>query len=99
METSAWTLLLRSFVRREINERAFHDRFFQEWHRLSATNFSEPLPPSIERLFFVVEAYCPDPELRDPDSLYEADEAELRQAAAEALVALVARAGRGLVPR
>ena len=25
------------------------------------------IPPAIETLFYVVEAYCPDPALRDPD--------------------------------
>jgi hypothetical protein len=80
-----WSPLLKSFVLREIDARTFHDRFFEEWHRISAGGFAEHVPTTIERLFFVVEAYCPDVELRDPASPYEADETELRQAAVVAL--------------
>lgn len=88
MTDADWAVLVREFVDRRIDERAFHDRFFAAWHRLSADGWPLPRPPAIETLFYVVEAFCPDPELRDPRSPYEADDAELRQAAETALRAL-----------
>lgn len=83
-----WRRLVAAFVGRDIDERAFHDRFFEMWNAVSASGFAVDIPKAVETLFFVVEAYCPDPALRDPDSLYEADDAELRQAAETALAAL-----------
>jgi hypothetical protein len=81
-----WHMLVRDFAARRIDEAAFHDRFFELWH--ASTRAHAHIPPAIETLFFVVEAYCPDPALRDPDSAYEADDAELRQAAEKALAEL-----------
>ena len=50
-------------------------------------------PEGIETLFYTVEAYCPDPALRDPTlrntgSPFEADEAEVRKDAELALARL-----------
>jgi hypothetical protein len=81
-----WHNLISDFVERRIDERTFHDRFFDRWHASDKTRAD--LPSAIDTLFFVVEAYCPDPALRDPASPYEADDAELRQAAGTALAAL-----------
>ena len=91
MSDARWHMLVRDFAARRIDEAAFHDRFFELWHASSRAHAH--IPPAIETLFFVVEAYCPDPALRDPASPYEADDAELRQAAATALAAL-AKPGR-----
>ncbi len=89
MTDVVWGALLSDFVEHRIDERTFHDAFFSLWNALSAANWAVRPPAAIETLFFVVEAYCPDPELRDPDSLYESDDAELRQAAESALERLV----------
>jgi len=78
-----WHRLISEFVARRIDERAFHDGFFELWHTAQRTRAA--IPPPVETLFYVVEAYCPDPTLRDPASLYEADEGELRDAAEKAL--------------
>lgn len=48
------------------------------------------MPEGIETLFFTVEAYCPDPELRNAGSPFEADEAEVRKDAEIALARLKA---------
>ena len=86
MSDARWHMLVRDFVARRMDERTFHDRFFELWHATDRDHV--PAPRAIETLFFVVEAYCPDPALRDPDSAYEADDAELRQAAEKALAEL-----------
>ena len=86
MSDARWHILISDFVERRIDERTFHDRFFEHWH--ASPKPRDHLPPAIETLFYVVEAYCPDPALRDPASPYEADDAELRQAAATALAEL-----------
>lgn len=91
MSDGDWRELLAAFVDRRINEAIFHDRFFDAWNRLSAAHFAIAPPPAIEELFYVVEAYCPDPALRDPESPYEADDAELRAAAERALARLSGR--------
>jgi hypothetical protein len=83
-----WHMLVRDFVARRIDEAAFHDRFFELWHASDRAHVRIPRP--IETLFFVVEAYCPDPALRDPNSAYEAHEAELRAAAEKVLAELPA---------
>ncbi len=87
MSDGGWHPLVRAFVERRIDERTFHDRFFDLWH--AAQHANDRVPPPIETLFYVVEAYCPDPSLRDPASLYEANDAELRDAAGKALPDLV----------
>lgn len=86
MSDARWHMLVRDFVACRMDEAAFHDRFFDLWHATDREHV--PAPPAIETLFFVVEAYCPDPALRDPDSAYEADDVELRQAAEKALAEL-----------
>lgn len=86
MSDGDWHHIICDFVERRIDERTFHDRFFYRWHASDKSRCD--IPPAIERLFFVVEAYCPDPALRDPASPYEADDAELRQAAGAALAEL-----------
>lgn len=88
MNDGRWTDLLNDFLERRIDERAFHDRFFELWHRCVSPGAADLPPSAIETLFFVVEAYCPDPLLRDPDNGYEADDAELRTAARTAFRAL-----------
>ena len=85
MSDATWHRLIDDFLQRRIDEPTFHDRFFDLWHGASATGWTEGIPPPIDKLFYVVEAYCPDPELRNPDSGYEADERELREAAEQAL--------------
>lgn len=82
-----WLELLSAFTGRHIDEAVFHDRFFERWR--AERDGPDPLPPAIEDLFYVVEAYCPDPALRTPDSLLEADDAELRASAEIALARLV----------
>jgi len=82
-----WHNLIQEFVARRIAEATFHDRFFELW-RASSQSGHANLPRPIETLFFVVEAYCPDPSLRDPGSAYEADGVELRRAAETALANL-----------
>ena len=91
MSDARWHILISDFLERRIDERTFHDRFFERWH--ASDKSRADIPPAIETLFFVVEAYCPDPVLRDPASPYEADGAELRQAAGTALAEL-AKPGR-----
>jgi hypothetical protein len=59
-------MLVRDFVGGRMDAAAFHDRFFELWHTTDREHV--PAPPAIETLFFVVEAYCPDPALRDPNS-------------------------------
>ena len=86
MTDAVWRQLVQAFVERRIDERTFHDRFFDAWNAISKARGS--VPPPIETLFYVVEAYCPDLALRDPNSAYEADDAELRAAAETALAAL-----------
>jgi hypothetical protein len=81
-----WHILIRDFVANRIDAAAFHDRFFAIWQ--ASTRAHAHIPPAIDTLFFVVEAYCPDPALRDPASAYEADDVELRQAAEKALAVL-----------
>ena len=88
MSDDAWLHLVQSFVDRRIGVNAFHDRFFELWH--AQPRFGPFCPSAIEQLFYSVEAYCPDPALRDPGSPYEADEAEVRKDAEIALARLKA---------
>ncbi|MGD9783392.1 MAG: colicin immunity domain-containing protein [Hyphomicrobiaceae bacterium] len=81
-----WLELLRAFVSRRTDGRSFHDRFLDRWR--VARDRAEPLPVAIDDLFYVVEAYCPDPTLRTPGIPFEADEAELRNSAETALARL-----------
>lgn len=86
MSDEAWHNLVLTFVDKRIDINAFHDRFFELWH--AQPRFGPFCPKAIEQLFFTVEAYCPDPALRDPGSPYEADEAEVRKDAEIALARL-----------
>lgn len=88
MTDADWLDALRAFLERRATEAEFHDRFFEIWHWHSSRGFPEPVPKAIEQLFFTVEAYCPDPALRDPTSPYEADDAELRRDAETAFARL-----------
>ena len=47
-------------------------------------------PLSSMNFFYVIEAYCPDPALRTPDSPFAADDAEFRASAEIALARLLA---------
>ena len=78
-----WRSLLSAFDADEIPADVFHDRFFLLWR--GQFNGGDPPPAAIETLFFVVEAFCPDPGLRDPSQPWEADEAELHAAVRVAL--------------
>lgn len=82
----AWLELLRAFAARRIDETVFHDRFVVLWRE--ARDRAEPLPGPIDSLFYVVEAFCPDPALRSPGNRHEADETELRNSAEHALARL-----------
>ena len=90
MAEGEWRDLVQAFVGGHIDERVFHDRFFELWHESSTAGWSPPIPESIQALFCTVEAYCPDPELRTIGSPFEADVAELRADAKRALDCLVA---------
>lgn len=74
-----WLDLLRAYIERRIGETAFHDRFLDSWR--AARDRGEPISPPIDTLFYVVEAYCPDPTLRTSGSPFEAGETELRSSA------------------
>lgn len=87
---SEWEKLLAAFLAGDLSEAAFHDRFLALW-RLQRDS---GLPPAIERLFYVVEAFSPLPHLRDPGQPWEADSAELRAATRQALFDLRERDGR-----
>ena len=93
MSDDGWHDLVEGFVAQRIDVDTFHNRFFELWHANSrASTFGSTHPEGIETLFYTVEAYCPDPALRDPASRIEADEAEVRKDAEFALARL--RAGR-----
>lgn len=88
MTDDDWLDAIRAFAERRLDEAAFHDRFFEIWNWHSTRHFPQPIPRAIEQLFFTVEAYCPDPALRDPKSLYETDDAQLRRDAETAYARL-----------
>lgn len=81
--TEDWRRLLQCFVSDSIGAAAFHDRFLEAWR--TARDRADPEPQPIADLFYVVEAYCPDPSLQGP---YDATELELRAAAEQTLVRL-----------
>jgi uncharacterized protein (DUF1684 family) len=83
-----WRHLIAQFIARHIDVDAFHDRFFEL--RRASLHAAQEIPEPVERLFYAVEAYCPDPALRDPASRYEADEAEVRNEAQLAWARLAA---------
>lgn len=82
--TAAWHRLIEGFVAGAIDPGGFHDAFLTLWRQ----GRDQGLPAAIEDLFYVVEAFTPDPDLRDASALWEADEAELLAAARKALAAL-----------
>lgn len=83
-----WLALIEGFAAGRLGPAAFHDAFFALWHE----GFEAGHPVAVERLFPVVEAYEPDPALRDTAAPWAADEAELREAAGRALSALIGEA-------
>ena len=80
---SRWRELVGAYVAGGLSTNAFHDRFFDLWH--AAEGRGDRLPRAVETLFYEVEAYCPEPELRTGD---EPSEAELKAAAQAALARL-----------
>jgi Bacterial self-protective colicin-like immunity len=84
---ATWAALLDQLAGDTISAADFHDRFFSLWHALSGADWAVAPPPAIETLFYVVEAFTPDPALRD-GSVWEASEGDMREAARTALVAL-----------
>ncbi len=89
MSADGWLQLVEAFVERRIDVTTFHDRFFELWHAEAREQPSGArYPEGIETLFYTVEAYCPDPALREPGSSFEADEAEVRKDAELALARL-----------
>lgn len=82
MSVDGWRALLGSFLAGRLDAAGFHDRFFDEWHAAMNRGGAD-IPEAIEALFFVVEAYCPDPSLRTA-SPYEADDTELAEAVRKA---------------
>lgn len=87
--TGDWPRLIEDFLHGGIGAAVFHDRFFALWRR----DRDSGLPAPIEQLFYTVEAFTPDPSLRDASLPWEADEAELRQAAEVTLRGLQDRGG------
>lgn len=87
---TGWPRLLQDFLAGRISAAVFHDRFFVLWRKQFD---GDTVPAAVERLFFVVEAFTPDPALRDPALPWEADEAELRAAARLALGELMDHGG------
>lgn len=83
---AGWRALLEGFVGGDTPAAAFHDAFFRLWRE--QFQGGDPPPDAIGTLFYVVEAFCPDPALRNPGDPTEADEAELHAAARVALAAL-----------
>lgn len=77
-----WEELLAGFVDGRLTTEAFHDAFFALWRRQFE---GDPVPAPVERLFYVVEAFTPDPALRDAGQPWEADADEVRDAALRAL--------------
>ena len=76
-----WRRLIGDFLAGSLDAAGFHDGFLALWRR----DRDAGLPEAVDRLFYVVEAFTPDPALRQPDQPWEAGEAELRQAARQAL--------------
>ncbi|MBL8564701.1 MAG: hypothetical protein JNM89_03185 [Hyphomicrobiaceae bacterium] len=83
MSEVGWRALLGSFREGRVDAVTFHDLFFDRWHAAMRDGGVE-IPKANETLFFAVEAYCPDPALRHPDSPFEADDLELSEAIRQA---------------
>jgi hypothetical protein len=80
--TGDWERLLAGLVDGRLTTEAFHDDFFVLWRRQFEGG---PVPAPVERLFYVVEAFTPDPALREAGQPWEADADEVLQAARHAL--------------
>jgi hypothetical protein len=80
MTRGEWRSLLESFVAGEIDGPAFERRFLDAW-RADYDNQAK-LPPSLEWLFYEVDAYCAEPEIRGSKDL---DDDGLRAATRQAL--------------
>lgn len=81
---TAWLLLLQDYLAGRMDAAEFHDRFLAAWR--AARDRGEPEPAPVADLFYVVEAFTPDPALRGGP--YEASEEELRAAAEQAAIRL-----------
>jgi hypothetical protein len=90
---AGWIALLAAHAEGGLPARAFHDRFLAAWRE--ARDTLGGAPAAVEALFFVVEAFDPDPGLRTPPMPWDADEAELAAATRAALARLRAEAGGG----
>lgn len=84
--TADWRALIEGLVAGTTDPAVFHDAFLALWRQ----ERDQGLPAAIEELFYVVEAFTPDPALRDSTAPWEADEAEVLAAARTALAALEA---------
>ncbi len=80
MSPAEWRALLEAFVSGRISADAFHRRFFEGWR--ANRDGPVPAPAAIETLFYTVEAYDEEPELRSDTS---ASEQEMLEAARKAL--------------
>jgi hypothetical protein len=76
----AWRSLITRFVEGQMTAKAFEKAFLTAWHheRDAATR----VPFAVDRLFYEVDAYCADPDLRAPADL---DDEGLTRAAIRAL--------------
>jgi hypothetical protein len=87
-----YTALIRGFLDEALDAQEFESRFLEKFK-----NETTVLPLDIfevlDELFADVDAFCPDPELRDDDDL---NEQQLRAKAAEALAKLTDRQGKGI---
>lgn len=83
MGSSEWRALLTAFLEGRLSAATFAKRFSEAFDVVVKTR--QPVPPRIQDLYFVVEAYAGDPMGRGHDVT---DDQDLRAAAAAALAAL-----------
>lgn len=83
MGSSEWRALLTAFLEGRLSAATFAKRFSEAFDVVVKTR--QPVPPRIQDLYFVVEAYAGDPLGRGHDVT---DDQDLRAAAAAALAAL-----------
>jgi hypothetical protein len=79
MTRAEWRALLEAFVAGRIGADAFHRRFFEGWR---ANRSGGDVPRAIETLFYTVEAFTEESELRREG---DASEEEMLEAARKAL--------------
>jgi hypothetical protein len=87
-QAPSWPSLLIAYQQGALSAHVFHDAFLDTWRYARDHGFPEPKP--IADLFYIVEAYCPDPALAGGP--FEATETELKDAVDVALVRLAAAA-------